>query len=162
MVPPPATHLGRTPPAQPALLLAPRFLIAATIATAVVGVISAIPTAILDNPWFTRMTPVYTEQYIYWVATSVLAGALIATYFAGGGARRVGTGIGGGTLGYLAIGCPICNKVVVALLGSAGAMEYFAPVQPYLGAVGVLLVAAALAYRVRDLRRVACPRPAPG
>jgi len=142
------------------MVVTPRFLLIATLAAAIVGVLSAIPTAVIDNPWFTRMTPVYADQYFYWIATSILAGALIATYFTGGGSKRAGAGIGGGTLGYLAIGCPICNKVVVGLLGAAGAMEYFAPIQPYLGAVGLLLVTAALAYRVRDLRRGACPLPA--
>lgn len=144
------------------LVLTPRFLIAATLSTAGVGVISAIPTDIIDNPWFTRMTPVYADQYFYWIATSILAGALIATYFAGAGKGRAAGGIGGGVLGYLAIGCPICNKLIVGLLGVSGAMTYFAPIQPFLGAAGLLLVGVALIYRFRDLRRGACPVPAAG
>lgn len=122
---------------------------------------TAIPTAIIENPWFTRMTPVYADQYFYWIATSVLGGALIATYFGAAGAKRLGGGIGGGVLGYLAIGCPICNKLIVALLGLSGAMSYFAPIQPLLGALGLLLVGVALAYRIRDMRRGACAVPAP-
>lgn len=153
-MPPPATSMRS--------VLTRRFAIVATLSTAVVGVVSAIPTVIIDNPWFTRMTPVYADQYFYWIATSILAGALIATYFTGEARRRTASGIGGGALGYLAIGCPICNKVIVALLGVSGAMDYFAPIQPLLGALGLLLVAVALAYRVRGLRRGACPVPAVG
>lgn len=146
------------PPSQ--RLMSPRSVIVALVGTAGVAVIYAIPTAIIDNPWFTRMTPVYADQYFYWIATSVLTGALIATYLGGGGPAGARAGLGGGALGYLAIGCPICNKLIVGLLGVSGAMNLFAPVQPVLGAAGVLLIGAALAYRVRDIRRGSCSLPA--
>lgn len=141
-------------------LLTLRFGLVALAASTAVAVVSAIPTDIIDNPWFIRMTPIYADQYFYWIATSLLVGILIATYVAGAGNGRGASGVGGGVLGYLAIGCPICNKLIVGLLGVSGAMNYFAPIQPYLGGLGLLLVGAALAYRVRDLRRGACPLPA--
>lgn len=137
--------------------LRPRFLAVALISSAIVAVVSAIPTAIIANPWFTRMTPVYVDQYIFWIGTSILAGALLATYVGGvKTAGATGGGLGGGLLGYLAIGCPICNKLIVALLGVSGAMDYFAPAQPFLGALGLLVLAAALGYRIRSVRRASC------
>lgn len=142
------------------VVLTPRFAIVGVLSTGILAVISAIPTEVIPNPWFTRMTPVYADQYFYWGATSLFAGILVATYFTGNGMARAKSGLSGGALGYLAIGCPICNKVVVALLGVSGAMNYFAPVQPYLGALGLLLIVVALLYRVRDLRRGACRVPA--
>lgn len=125
-----------------------------------VALLIGIPTDVVPNPWFTRMTPIYTDQYIWWVAASILTGALLATYLSAG-ARRAATpvsGIGGGVLGYLAVGCPICNKLIVALLGVSGALDYFAPIQPALGALGVLLVGVGLAIRLRVLAR-GCPLP---
>lgn len=140
------------------MVLSPRFFVTSFVAAALIAVVTAIPTAIIDNPWFTRMTPVYADQYAFWIGSSVLAGALLATYVAGPKMDAgVGGGVGGGLLGYLAIGCPICNKIVVGLLGVAGAMDYFAPVQPLLGALGSLALLAALVYRVRSLRRQSCP-----
>ena len=59
-------------------------------------------------------------------------------------------------LGFLAIGCPVCNKLIVALLGVSGAMDYFAPAQPFLGALGMLVLGVALGYRIRSLRRPEC------
>jgi hypothetical protein len=47
------------------------------------------------------------------------------------------------------VGCPVCNKLVVVLLGSSGALTYFAPVQPLLGLLAVTLSATALAVRLR-------------
>jgi len=40
---------------------------------------------------------------------------------------------GGGLLSFLAIGCPICNKLVVLALGLGGVLRWFAPIQPLLG-----------------------------
>jgi hypothetical protein len=53
------------------------------------------------------------------------------------------------------VGCPVCNKLVLLALGSAGAMTWFEPVQPLLqlAAVGVLVWA--LDVRLRGER--ACP-----
>lgn len=32
-----------------------------------------------------------------------------------------------------AVGCPACNKIAVILLGTSGALNLWAPVQPVLG-----------------------------
>jgi hypothetical protein len=121
-------------------------------ASVLTALLIGLPTDVLPNPWFTRMTPVGPLDYVFWPLTSLLTGMLLATYVlpaapAGSGGRRAG--VGAGVLGWLAIGCPVCNKLVVVLLGSAGAMEYFAPVQPVLGALAVGLAGAALAIRLR-------------
>jgi len=60
----------------------------------------------------------------------------------------------GGLLAFFAVGCPICNKVVVIALGTSGALTWFAPVQPYLGVVALGLLAWALRVRLRG--EVAC------
>ena len=60
----------------------------------------------------------------------------------------------GGLLSFFAVGCPICNKVVVIALGTSGALTWFAPVQPYLGVFALGLLAWALRVRLRG--EVAC------
>lgn len=47
----------------------------------------------------------------------------------------------GGLLSYFAIGCPVCNKLVVLALGSSGAISWFAPLQPLLAVASVGLLA---------------------
>lgn len=51
--------------------------------------------------------------------------------------------LGGGLLSVFAVGCPVCNKLVVLAPGTSGALTYFAPLQPVLGflSVGLLLYA---------------------
>jgi hypothetical protein len=121
-----------------------------------------IPTDVVPNPWFTRVIGVRPADVVVLVALSALTGALVATYTVAGrssaGAPRAG--IGSGIMGWFAVGCPVCNKLVVGLLGASGATSSFAPVQPVLGAVAVALAAGALAVRVRAIRRGACLVPA--
>jgi hypothetical protein len=120
-----------------------------------------VPTDVVANPWFGRQTPVRAFDVVVLVALSLLTGALVASYLvpaetAAGPGRA---GFGSGVLGWFAVSCPACNKVVVALLGASGATGVFGPLQPALGALAVALAAGALAVRVRSIRRGRCAVP---
>jgi hypothetical protein len=126
----------------------PRHYAAATVAGVVWLVLSGIPTDILDTPLFVRMTPVEWWNYPFWVAGAILVGLLAATYVPAASADLLdgtqgGKLLGVGILTVFAVGCPVCNKLVVLALGAGGAMTYFAPLQPILGflSVGLLLYA---------------------
>jgi hypothetical protein len=62
--------------------------------------------------------------------------------------RSLKVGGAGALFSFLAVGCPVCNKLVLVALGYSGAIQYFAPVQPYLAAAGILLLAYALRKRL--------------
>lgn len=133
-----------------------RFLVA-TGAAAVSALLMGIPTDVVPNPWFTRMTPVRPQDFVLLVLTSVTLGLLAATYVRHnnpGGATR--GAVGGGLTGF-AIGCPICNKAVVALIGTSGALNWFGPIQPFIGATGLGLAIWALVLRLRPQRECAIP-----
>ena len=103
-------------------------------------------------------TPVEPWAVPVLVLTALLSGLLIATYFRLGDQPDVDRpgklGSAGGLLSFFAVGCPICNKVVVIALGTSGALTWFAPVQPYLGVIALGLLAWALRVRLRG--EVAC------
>jgi hypothetical protein len=122
------------------------------------AVLTGIPTAIVPNPLFTRMVPAGPLNYAFWAVTSVLLGLVVATYFTKSGAPMIGEGkvAGGGILSILAIGCPVCNKIVFLILGVSGALTYFAPLQPLIGLISVALLVYALRLRLRQMRGV-CP-----
>jgi hypothetical protein len=106
------------------------------------------------------MTPVRPLDVILWPLISLASGALLATYALGrrdDGSAASG-GAGGGLLGVFAVGCPICNKLVVLALGVSGALTYFGPIQPVLGAAAVVLPLVVLRRRLRALTG-ACPLP---
>lgn len=123
------------------------------------ALLTGLPTEMIANPWFVRMTPVLWWNRPAWLLTAVLTGLLLATYVGTPDqerrerpARRAGVG---GVLGYLAIGCPVCNKLVVVALGTSGAMTWFAPLQPLLAVGALVLLAIALRARLRSA--AACP-----
>lgn len=139
-----------------------RYAMRSLLVAAGVALVIGLPTDVIPNPFWTRMTPVRPEDYVFLIAISLVTGALLATYFgetglAGRGAKA---GLGGGALGYFAIGCPICNKLIVALLGTSGALTYFAPIQPILGTAAVALALAGLAVRLRTLASCRLELPA--
>lgn len=57
----------------------------------------------------------------------------------------------GGFAAFLAIGCPLCNKVALLLLGASGALSVWAPLQPIIGAGSLALLGGTLAWRLRLL-----------
>jgi hypothetical protein len=97
------------------------------------------------------------------VITSVLAGLLLATYVREPDVdavemdRPARAGGIGGLLAFFAVGCPVCNKLVLVALGTTGAMELFAPLQPILAVASTVLLAVALRMRLRNER--SCPLP---
>lgn len=114
--------------------------------------LSGLPTEMFDTPLFVRMTPVRWWDYPFWVAGAALVGLLAATYVArpgeGPDGAQGGKFFGGGLLSVFAIGCPVCNKLVVLALGAGGAISYFAPIQPLLGLLSVGLLGYALRARL--------------
>jgi hypothetical protein len=138
-----------------------RFCIFALLATFGSLLVLGVPTAVIPNPFFIRMTPTETFSVLVWLASAPLIGLLVATYVRPPrhaiDHRRDEPGAGRATLGgvaaYLAIGCPICNKVVVAALGVSGALSIFAPLQPLIGAASVALLGTTLAWRLRARTR---------
>ena len=128
--------------------------------TVVTALAIGLPTEIVPNPWFGRMMPVEWWNVPVWLATSALAGLLLATYVRDGrtnaaseGPDIAGTRGGiGGVLAFFAVGCPVCNKLVVLALGTSGAMSWFAPAQPVLAVAALVLLAVALRGRLRGER----------
>lgn len=71
--------------------------------------------------------------------------------------RGSGWGLAGGLLAWFAIGCPVCNKIALLALGYSGAMAYFAPLQPWLATLALILTAGAVVARLSG--QLACPVP---
>src|SRR5258708_3615023 len=102
-------------------------------------------TAIIPNPLFARIIEPTIWSYIFWLAAAALFGPLAGSYVVPIAAvcevQRVEQSTTlGSVLSFLAVGCPVCNKLVVLALGTSGALTYFEPAQPWLGGLSVLLL----------------------
>lgn len=116
-------------------------------------VVSGIPTGIVPSTLYHRMTPVLWWNYPIWIVSALLLGLLAGSYFSGMPLPPKDPGrhgVWGEFISFIAIGCPICNKIVVALLGVSGALSYFAPLQPILGIMGVALLVWTVWLRLRN------------
>lgn len=141
----------------------------AAVAAMVVTLLVGLPTDVIPNPVFGRPVDVTWWSYPVLVITGMLGGLLAGTYvrddrFMGAEelttddqrvARRGGFA---GLLSFFAVGCPVCNKLVVIALGTVGARQWFEPIQPVLAVLSIVLMVVALRSRLRNA--TSCPIPA--
>jgi hypothetical protein len=132
----------------------------------------AIPAALIPNPIFGRAIEPEWWSWPVTIATGILAGLVIATYVnvapspandpevdepeTKDTAGRAG--VIGGLVSFFAVGCPVCNKLVLIALGSTGAVQWFAPIQPILAVAALGLLVWALRRRLQG--EVSCALPA--
>lgn len=137
-----------------------RWLVGAGVAAAVYVVV-AIPTVLIPNSFFSREIPPTWWSYAALAVSSVLTGLLAASYVASplqatGATNK--SGLFASLLTFFAVGCPVCNKLVLLALGTSGAMRFFEPVQPLLALLSIGLLAWALLRRISQEN--ACKVPA--
>jgi hypothetical protein len=123
----------------------------------------AIPTDLIDTPFFARQVPPTVWSWPVLIVSAILAGLVTATYVAypdGAAPRRAEgrLGMAGWMITFFAVGCPVCNKIVLLALGTTGALQFFEPVQPYLAALSIVLLGWALYARLT--RENSCKIPA--
>jgi hypothetical protein len=167
-----SVHAG-SPAAAVLATIDRRFVLHAALWTAASLLAFGLIAAIIPNPVFGRQIPPEPFAIAVWLVSAPLLGVLGATYSApavppgatsvlaaepiafvrepAGATPREGTVLGtaAGIGAFFAIGCPVCNKVALILLGTSGAMTVFAPLQPVIGAVSLALLAGTLAWRLR-------------
>ncbi len=132
-----------------------RWAVAALAALSTVLVVG-IPTVLVPTPVFGREVAVTGWAWPALLVTSVLAGLVAATYVRTGAVTPRDdvsrASVVGGFLTYLAVGCPVCNKIALLALGYTGALQWFAPVQPFLAVAGIGLLTYALHRRLEGER----------
>ena len=137
----------------------PRHVLAAAVGAVVVAVLIGVPTDVIPNPVFGRPVPVTWWSYPTLVVTAVLGGLLVGTYVRQGSTAPSSldeldtptrNGSVAGLLSFFAVGCPVCNKLVIVALGTTGARQWFEPIQPLLAVASIVLLAWALRARLRS------------
>lgn len=108
-----------------------------------------IPTDILDTPLFTREIPVRWWEYPVLAATAALTFAWFAIQGPPPSEKAKRKPLAGVVLTVFAVGCPVCNKLVLVALGTSGALGLWAPLQPFLAVLSLALLVAAVAQRWR-------------
>lgn len=134
------------------------------------AVVIAVPSDLIDTPFFGRPVDTTWIDYVILGITSALIGLIFAIRPEPSAPEAASEPkdrddrrtIWSGLVAFLAVGCPVCNQVVVALVGTSGALAWWAPVQPVVGLLAVALLVYTLRRRLRTFRLTSCPVPAPG
>ena len=130
---------------------------------AVAAVLIAVPSDLIDTRFFGRPIETKAIDYVILAVTALLIGLIFAIrpeadQQAVEAQER--TTVWGGFVSFLAVGCPVCNQAVVALVGTSGALSWWAPVQPVVGLFAVALLVYTLRKRLRTYDLAACSVPA--
>ncbi len=111
-----------------------------------------VPTALIQTPWFSRMTPPRSLDYVFLLVNSALLAAYIGLYYYEkhtSSKRSDSFATGGSLFNILAVGCPICNKLLVALLGFSAVLTYIEPARAWFGLLSTALVSVALVAKAK-------------
>jgi hypothetical protein len=128
----------------------------------VAAVVIAIPSDLIDTRLFGRPVEPRAIDYLILAITAALIGTILAirpeqlTLRDEEDQTRT---IWGGFVSFLAVGCPVCNQAVVALVGTSGALSWWAPVQPIVGLAAIALLVHTLRRRLDTYQLSACPIP---
>ena len=108
--------------------------------------------ALWENPLFVRMTPAGGLEIAALAALSLLLGVYVAVRRPACSLKTAGLG---GVLGFVGVACPVCNKLLVLLVGGELLLTYFEPVRVYVALAGVIVMAAAVGREWLAIRREA-------
>lgn len=138
----PLANLAR---ALPLRLSAWEWTLSLLIATGVFVVLGTL-TALWQNPFFIRMTPIAGWDFVILGMEALLLGLYLGVRAPACPVGRAGLG---GVLAFLGFGCSICNKVLVLVFGAGFLLTYFEPYRYLIGAVGVAMLALALGRKMQ-------------
>ena len=139
----------------------------AVLYSGIAAVLIAVPSDLIDTPIFGRPVEAGWIDYVILVVTAALIGSIFAirpeksdsAELAAARERGDRWTVWGGITSFLAVGCPVCNQAVVVLVGTSGALAWWAPVQPVIGLLAVGLLIYTLRKRLQTYRLAACPVP---
>ncbi|MEE9201969.1 MAG: hypothetical protein V3U31_02090 [Dehalococcoidia bacterium] len=141
-----------------------RYILLGAVSALVLLLLMGVPTALVPTSLFTRMIPATSLDYTFLAATSGLAGAYISlsVYRRRDSNKATGSAFAGAVGGIFAFGCPLCNAVIMSLIGTSTILAYYVPFTPFIGLASVGLLATAVYLKARDRGCDTCEQPGPG
>jgi len=103
-----------------------------------------------ENPLFFRMTPAGGFETVLLAVQSILVGGFVAIKPPACGNKSVTFS---SVVHFLGVACPVCNKILLYLVGSEVLLLYFEPYRIHVAAGGAFLTAFFVIYFSRDQLR---------
>jgi len=98
-------------------------------------------TGLLPTPLFERMVPRSSLDYLFLVLTAALAGVYVVQRSTLEDCGTDRCAYAGGIGGFLAVACPHCNAILLALFSTSWLATYVDPLRPLFGLAAVALLA---------------------
>ena len=132
-----------------------KYLSIGLLASIILFLLFGIPTDLVPNKYFIRMVPIKITDYIFLSLTSIMLGAYIALhYYSKKTSKKCDyAAYGGAVAGVFAVGCPICNVLLISLFSATAILTYFEPYRPILGVLTIGILGAAIFYKSKPLLR---------
>ena len=112
--------------------------------------------AIWENPFFVRMTPVGTWEFPTLIVLSTLTGVFAAIRRPVCSLNQVGTS---SIAGFLGIACPTCNKILMLIFGGEALMRWFDPIRPLISVLGLAILIYAISRELNFHRILQVEQP---
>ncbi len=128
----------------------------------IAAVVIAVPADLIDTSFFGRPIEPKGIDYLILAVTAALIGTILAIrpeQLTERDEQDQTRTAWGGLVSFLAVGCPVCNQAVVALVGTSGALSWWSPVQPVVGLLAIGLLVHTLRRRLDTYDLAACPIP---
>ena len=126
-----------------AISLRNKFILYSLAFSGLAALILAIPTAVIPNHFFYRMTPVFWFDYIFLAVNSLLIGIYFASTYTSTTPEACVVEKKSwlaSAMSFLGIACPVCNKILVFIFSATILMTYLEPIRPYISLASTILL----------------------
>ncbi|MDQ2049015.1 hypothetical protein RBH26_00805 [Natronolimnohabitans sp. A-GB9] len=114
-------------------------LLKGILASSAFFLVTGVVTGLVPTPVFERMVPRTVLDYTFLVLTSLLAGVYVVQRATTTDCSGDRCAYGGAVGGFLAVACPHCNAILIALFSTSWLATYVDPIRPLFGLVAVAL-----------------------
>tara|TARA_B100002003_G_C14155899_1_gene556495 strand:+ start:3046 stop:3471 length:426 start_codon:yes stop_codon:yes gene_type:complete len=114
-----------------------------------------ITTDIIPTIFYKRMIQTSKLDYVFLISTSIMLGGYLTMNLYGKsklGKKEDVVAMGGGITGLFAFGCPMCNAILITILGTGSIMFYYDYIRPLVGILSVCIIAFSMYFLLRNKR----------
>jgi|TARA_B100001964_G_scaffold245570_1_gene333561 hypothetical protein len=114
-----------------------------------------ITTDIIPTIFYKRMIQTSILDYVFLISTSIMLGGYLTLNVYGKsklGKKEDVVALGGGITGLFAFGCPMCNAILITIVGTGSIMFYYEYIRPLVGILSVCIIAFCMYFLLRNKR----------
>lgn len=132
-----------------------KYIFIGTLFSILIFLIFGVVMALIPNNIFKRMFPPTIIDYTFLIMTSAMLGTYLSLYFYGkqkAYGKEDYAAAGGALPSILAFSCPLCNALLVSLLGTSAILAFIEPFRPVFGIFGIGILGIAMYLKIKSIK----------